>query len=133
MKLAEAVVADQVFREGGDVDGRATVTADNKAHDEAALMSPKPLDRGGRGGRITHTHADAAHDAKAQNQAGIAFHQPGQNASPGQEESAQGCSPLGSEFVLDSPTRNHEEGKDATAKRVRPGGLSISEVRPADV
>ena len=124
-------VGDEVFREGRDVNRRPAVATDDQANDEAALVGPEPSDRRRSGRSISKAHANAAQDAKAEDQSGIALHQPSQDAAPGQRKAAQSGSNLRSVPVLDCPARNHEQGENAPTRGVRPGCLGIGQVQPA--
>ena len=131
MEPRKSHVGDKVFRERGDVNRCPAVTTDDQANDEAALVGSEPSDRRRSGGSISKAHADAAQNAKADDQSGVALHQPSQDAPPSQGKAAQSGSNLGSVFVLDGPARNHEQGENAPTSGVRPGCLGIRQVQPA--
>ncbi len=85
----EPYVGDQIFRQRGDVNRCPAVAADDQADDEAALVGPEPSDRRRSGRSVSKAHADAAQDAEAEDQPGVALHQPGQDATAGQGKPAQ--------------------------------------------
>src|SRR6185295_14632106 len=101
------------------------VTTDDQTYYEAALMGSKPSDCRRSRRSISKAHANAAQNAKAKDQTGIALHHPGQDATPGQGKAAQRRSNLRSVLILDGPTRDHEQCENTSTRGIRPGCLGI--------
>ena len=71
-------------------------------------MRAEPGESRRRGRRITDPHADAAQDAKPEDQAAVTFHQAGNDTAHRQEEAAGDGAHLGAHLILDPAAGNHQ-------------------------